>query len=353
MMQNSGNSRDTADSLPEVKIIQGIPTIVPLSKPQLGSNLETDSVSHTNFARPTSNLPRGFNGYPISGPNRYQCNDCGLVRTGTESDCEHIEYGGGRCLSFKSGYKGYNKELLIMQGKLLFIQGYVAFPEFMLNTKDGYVKIEGTEHCFVCAHEPGEGHPNANCDNTKHLLKIELMSLKLHGNIHKKPLFTARRPCLEKTCENIESDSTSACCMATDFSILGPKANMRHIPGTVDTHYCRQCTISIGDFEVNDTLLGEHIYHSNGNCPYIAHKFKNQKGFLDATIGEQRYRRGYIAFPSHVTTALNGYTGFCGSPRCVVCGAIQQTELHNNGHRVGCSYVKDNLRKGLKYTCLL
>ncbi|XP_039642531.1 induced myeloid leukemia cell differentiation protein Mcl-1 homolog [Perca fluviatilis] len=118
---------------------------------------------------------------------------------------------------------------------------------------------------------------------------------------------------------------------------------MQYIHGTVDSHQCFQCGITVSNFVENDTLLGEHIHHSNGSCPYIAREFKNQKGELDAIMGKERYRRGHIAIPDLAIQAHYGRIGSRGARSCVICSAIERTHLPANGHYSYCDAMKECL----------
>ena len=365
-MYMPGNSRERFTA--EVKIIQGIPMIVFVYEPELDSDLETDGDLSTAVEWSRCTTPRGFGAAWKTGPKRvnglngvtripgtemYQCNDCdyiyGLYTDNPEPDRAHFQYGGGQCLSFKAINGGQENELLIIQGKLRFMRGYVAFPQFVFYSEYGCMTIDGTRHCIVCGHKPGEGHPDSNCDNMKRLLKIKLTSLKLHENMDTVRLFSTAR---STTWGLIECDGISTRC-TTDFSILGPRANMQYIHGTVDSHQCFQCGITVSNFVENDTLLGEHIHHSNGSCPYIAREFKNQKGELDAIMGKERYRRGHIAIPDLAIQAHYGRIGSRGARSCVICSAIERTHLPANGHYSYCDAMKESLRKKLNNMCMV
>uniref|UniRef100_A0A669CUF8 Bcl-2 Bcl-2 homology region 1-3 domain-containing protein n=1 Tax=Oreochromis niloticus TaxID=8128 RepID=A0A669CUF8_ORENI len=97
---------------------------------------------------------------------------------------------------------------------------------------------------------------------------------------------------------------------------------MVYVGGTRDKHHCYTCGLTLKDFVVGDTLLGEHIYHVYNKgmaCRYIERKYS--KGEILYILGKERYRRGQMAFPSLIDKAEFGYSSVEGLYRCILCSA--------------------------------
>lgn len=274
----------------------------------------------------------------------YQCLDCNMVlsafKRGDPGFKDHLWHGGGQCRYFQIKYAGRVEELDVSKGELRFQKGFLALPQFILSAVNGYVLIARNRYCIVCASPDYLHHQfHSACAEMARRLTVSLKYLTLDVQIDSAPLFSPLR-------------------LINNFSVLGESANMYHLPNTVDRHKCFDCKVEIGDFVVNDTLLGEHIYHvynRGGRCPYLEKKFENQQDELMAILGKERYRRGLIAFESSVTKAEYGFTVFNRQRRCLVCSALTTQIMHvpTLGHYPHCNQMKHAIVKMLQNMKLL
>ncbi|KAL0961669.1 hypothetical protein UPYG_G00352860 [Umbra pygmaea] len=295
-MQKPGDSGAGPQPEPEVKMIHGVPTFVNISacQPFVASNLNR-IVEHTTAEDSVAVTDVVYNVLINSNAmmhipgtyDTYKCNDCNIVLSGYKRGdphlVEHVQSGEGQCRYIKAKFRGREQELLIIQGRLRFQNGFLPFPEFMWYSKHGYVTIHGTKYCIICSRPHGKDHYMA-CVAMGQRLKTTLKHLKLDVSIDDTLLFTARGP---ETDSALEIDSVLAH-FPRDFSVLGESANMVHVPYTVDSHTCFQCKLRVKNFVQNDTLLGEHVYHIHKlgrDCPYIANRFKNLQHELGFIIG--------------------------------------------------------------------
>jgi hypothetical protein len=364
-MQNPIYSGTTLECVPEVQIIQGVATVVTVFDHRL--EVDSNQTITPQYTTPENCFKGRRNEYDLlKDPNvmmrvdgtydTYKCADCNIVlsgyKRGDPGSNEHVRHGKGQCRYVKLQYRGREKELIILQGRLRFQSGMLAFPDFMLYSNDGYVTIAGTKHCIICTSPPDQDHYMA-CPDIGNRFKATLKHLKVAGSIDSTPLFTRRGPGHEYRWGDLETDS----CLAYDtnhFGVLGESANMYHLPNTVDTHKCFMCNIEIKNFVENDTLLGEHIFHvynTSGRCKYLTDRYTNREDEMMLLLGKERYRRGKIAFPeSIITNSAYGYTSIRDLNRCVVCSAltIQGRYLPSQGHHPRCDEMTKELRTRLK-----
>ena len=346
-------------------MVQGVPRIVTVSDCQL----DTDGNSSR---RPEHTPPMQCGGslrneyellndarvmMHISGTyDTYKCMDCNIVLSGYKRGDpglnEHLQRG-GQCRYIKMKYWGREKELLILQGKLRFQCGLIAFPEFLLSSNNGYVNIAGVKHCSICTCLFGEDHYIA-CEVICKRLKVKLKSLEVFWtSSYDALLFKVPRLTSGLFGCSIATDGSLAH-FTTDFTVLGESANMYHRAQTVDTHTCYQCHIDINNFVQNDTLLGEHIYHvynAGSQCPYIEDRFNGRQPELMSILGNERYRKGSIAFPAGIINAVYGFITIGGVKRCLVCSAMtfQGAYLPPQGHYQHCDEMTKSLTSKLKH----
>uniref|UniRef100_A0AB33V6K2 Non-structural n=1 Tax=Latid herpesvirus 1 TaxID=3096545 RepID=A0AB33V6K2_9VIRU len=125
--------------------------------------------------------------------------------------------------------------------------------------------------------------------------------------------------------------------------------------GHGDVHTCGTCGISVSSFDADDTFLGEHVFHTRGNCQ----KLIEQKGKAIVTeiLGLQRYRRGTVAHPNMATLERRKETGSRGDcfscftggfffgenkiPLCFMCG------LRYPAHHSKCGTAQEILKREL------
>ena len=285
----------------------------------------------------------------------YACKDCDTVLSGYKRGDpflhEHVQSGEGKCRYIKRMFRGREGDLEVLQGKLRFQRGQLAFPAYMLYAVYGYVTISGMGYCVICSSQSGEKHYMA-CSDMNNRLKALLKDMKLPVVISETPLFTREPRSDRRQTQRFDGQA------ATDFRVLGDSANMYHVPHTVDTHKCATCDLQIWSFVKNDTLLGEHIYHSYNTgryCRYIADRFSTRPHKLLAIVGKERFRKGYIAFPDIISNACYGYIVVGGRTRCSVCSTmtIQGKYLPPKGHARHCHEMVQKLKQMLEHTHLL
>lgn len=82
---------------------------------------------------------------------------------------------------------------------------------------------------------------------------------------------------------------------SSQFAWLGEPANMEHT-GVGDRHRCGACSLLLSKFLPGDTLLNQHAFYSRGECPYLKANYTPDR--LKIAIGQERFRRGFIAHPN-------------------------------------------------------
>lgn len=361
-MYNPGCST-TSQAVPDMQMIQRFAMTLNISECQLE---EDSSMSRT----PDNSVPTWRDGYHLlNNPNSmmhvpgtydtYTCKDCNIVLSGYKRGDpflnEHVQSGGGKCRYITMKFRGRETDLLVLQGKLRFQRGVLAFPEYMLYAIDGYIDISGIRYCIICSCQFGENHYMA-CSDMSNRLKANLKDLKLPVSISETPLFM-RDPRYVYRGDQLQTKSSDEH-VTTDLSLLGESANMYHLPHTVDTHKCVMCKLKIKSFVENDTLLGEHIYHvynTDRHCQYIAELYRIKQHQLMPILGEERFKKGYIAFPDTICKAAYGYTVIQGQHLCVICSAItiQGKHLPPQGHFPHCHAMTKMLTLKLEHMNLL
>lgn len=315
----------------------------------LKRNLQRDSeVLTVHMEPPVTRLLTSM----IHIPNtydEYRCPDCNIILSGYKRGDprldEHIFRGKGQCQYLKQKFRGRENDLTVLYGRVRFQRGLLAFPQYILDSECGYVKLSETAYCIVCASPMGEKH-NAYeaCQDMTSRFLTNLKHLKLHSVINKTRLFYIEPSYFD----DLETDS-AVVPQTPCFNSLGDFAGMYYVDGTVDTHTCYTCDLSLKHFSENDTLLGEHVYHSYNHgktCDAIETRFKDRRYELECLLGEERVRRGFIAFPGNLLRSTYGYTNNLGGVnRCVMCSAIviQGLYLPNLGHGSNCAAMKQSL----------
>lgn len=82
------------------------------------------------------------------------------------------------------------------------------------------------------------------------------------------------------------------------FAWLGDPTNMVYT-GKGDGHQCNSCNVGISDFVPGDTFLNQHAFFTKGECPYLKANYTPDR--LKIEIGQERFRRGFIAHPTVIT----------------------------------------------------
>lgn len=114
-----------------------------------------------------------------------------------------------------------------------------------------------------------------------------------------------RQEAMVTSASNAESDSVVGCrSNLSRFAWLGDPTNMEYT-GKGDSHQCSSCNVGISDFVPGDTFLNQHAFFTKGECPYLKANYNPDR--LKIEIGQERFRRGFIAHP-HVITAPDPYT---------------------------------------------
>ena len=113
------------------------------------------------------------------------------------------------------------------------------------------------------------------------------------------------------------------------YAWLGDRTNM--LPtGVDDQHKCCECMLVLSDFVPGDTLLSQHVYFTNGECPYLKANYTPAR--LKIEIGLERFRRGFIAHPeavivpdawkvTEVGLTNRIYVKLATYERCYMCGS--------------------------------
>lgn len=123
--------------------------------------------------------------------------------------------------------------------------------------------------------------------------------------------------------------------------MLGDKANMVYVCGTVDQHRCAACSTSVARFEVGDELLREHKYqvYNDGNvCAYLERALGDAE--RRGIVAKERYRKGFV---SHADKILQCDNGKCGD-ECMMCAAALTTAEHG----VMCASMRESLKSVLR-----
>jgi hypothetical protein len=103
---------------------------------------------------------------------------------------------------------------------------------------------------------------------------------------------------------NAKSDSVVGCrSNLSRFCWLGDPTNMEYT-GNGDSHQCSSCNVGISNFVPGDTFLNQHAFFTKGECPYLKANYSPDR--LKIEIGQERFRRGFIAHP-HVITAPDAW----------------------------------------------
>ena len=84
----------------------------------------------------------------------------------------------------------------------------------------------------------------------------------------------------------------------TQFGWLGDRTNFCYM-GFADAHHCAACNIVLENFVPGDTFLNQHAYFTGGECPYLKANYSVDR--LKIEIGQERFRRGFIAHPNVIT----------------------------------------------------
>lgn len=284
---------------------------------------------------------------PIPGTyDTYRCTDCGCTMSGYKRGDphlkEHIWTGQAQCRYIVVKFKNRLHELAIIQGQLRIQKGFLAFPNSLLHSTYGYVAIQGTYYCVFCSCAANQGHFIA-CQDMISRLKRNLRSMTLSKSCDETWLLLDHD-------SQVHGDSDQG---PSSLTLLGEKANMQYVEGTSNEHVCFQCNLQLRSFERNDTLLGEHIYYiyNNGlSCPYLEDRFSKNREKLELILGQERFRKGLIAFPNALTTSSNaGNTVVNGLRRCIVCARHVFTE----GHHALCENMQNELKMKLREIKLL
>ena len=82
------------------------------------------------------------------------------------------------------------------------------------------------------------------------------------------------------------------------FAWLGDCCNMNYM-GVEDQHRCAACNLVVSKFVPGDTFLNQHAYFSRGECPYLKANYSPDR--LQIEIGQERFKRGFIAHPNVIT----------------------------------------------------
>lgn len=290
----------------------------------------------------------------------YKCVDCNIVLSGYKkadrSLNEHVLRNaatGHRCRYLKAKFKRRENELRLLEGLLRFQEGRVAFPLHLLLAKEQYMILAGCWYCVLCSQKRGDVHHPA-CADMASELKQFLIKTTLATRPVGAPLFT--KAAVPGTVDyyalgDIWESDASAIRTVRDFSELGDKANMEHLPWTRDKHQCAACDLFLHSFVVGDTFVGEHIYYiynEGKRCPYIDARYSRDEILYE--LGRQRSRRGLLAFPSRVLTAERGYSSVADLERCLVCGVttLQEKYLPSLGHDAWCCDMKKALENKLE-----
>lgn len=287
----------------------------------------------------------------------YKCTDCNITLSGYKMGDRELNKHvfrnaamGSRCRYIKATFKDRQAELEVLEGLLRFQQGQVAWPSHTLFATGGYVMLSRDSHCVFCSRKKDEGHYRACCDMLSPLKQF-LINATLNPRPKSDLLFRndVAHGALGSGLGGIwECDGSAV--RHEDFSVLGEKANMVYVGGTRDKHHCYTCGLTLKDFVVGDTLLGEHIYHVYNKgmaCRYIERKYS--KGEILYILGKERYRRGQMAFPSLIDKAEFGYSSVEGLYRCILCSAtiFQGACLPPPGHDPGCYTMAKALMRTL------
>lgn len=289
----------------------------------------------------------------------YKCVDCNIVLSGYKkadrSLNEHVLRNaatGHRCRYLKAKFKRRENELRLLEGLLRFQEGRVAFPLHLLLAKEQYMILAGCWYCVLCSQKRGDVHHPA-CADMASELKQFLIKTTLAIRPAGAPLYTkaAVPGTVDYALGDIWESDASAIRTVRDFSELGDKANMEHLPWTRDKHRCAACDLFLHSFVVGDTFVGEHIYYiynEGKRCPYIDARYDRDEILYE--LGRQRSRRGLLAFPSRVLTAERGYSSVAGLERCLVCGVttLQEKYLPSLGHDAWCCDMKKALENKLE-----
>lgn len=114
------------------------------------------------------------------------------------------------------------------------------------------------------------------------------------------------------------------------FAWLGDPSNMTYL-GTEDVHQCFTCGLILSTFVQGDTFLGQHAFFTRGECPFLKSTYTSER--LKIEIGQERFRRGFVAHPEVITApdawkastvVLTNriYLTLACSQRCYMCGCV-------------------------------
>lgn len=298
---------------------------------------------------------------PVAGTyDTFKCVDCEIVLSGYKMGDKNLNKHvlrnattGKRCRYIQKKFQHREVELRTLEGLLRFQEGHVAFPAHVLLAKKQYRMIQGNWHCVLCSQKLGLSHHPACADLadevTRYMEKTNLISQPAGALLFNSTV----APAVSFGSQWLECDSvgTGGPCAeaASDFSVLGERANMKYVPGTEDRHHCNACGLLLRDFVKGDTLLGEHIYfayNTGGRCSYIDTMYTRDKILL--ILGQERFRRGMVAFPACVFKAEYSYCSVAGKNRCVVCTAVGSRDSPASEHKRACAAVSDALAYQLR-----
>lgn len=286
----------------------------------------------------------------------YKCPDCNIKLSGYKRGDpglrEHILEGKGQCQYLKQKFKGREDELTVLQGQIRFERGYLAFPHYILGSECGYVNLSHGKYCLVCASREGEEHSLYQaCQDMTNRVLINIKHMRFNVIMNQTRQFY-RGP---GHTNNLETDSSQVL-PCQYLHTLGDFANMYYVDGTVDTHKCYTCGLTLCHFKEGDTLLGEHVFHTynyGNTCQALEVRFKADRYDLERILGAERARRGYIAYPTHLLEARSGFISVKGVPQCVMCGVTTIQGLYLPNHGPHCAAMKQGIGDRLQNMRLL
>ena len=136
----------------------------------------------------------------------------------------------------------------------------------------------------------------------------------------------------------------------SQFDWLGDRTNLCYM-GYADAHHCAACKLVLENFVPGDTFLNQHAYFTGGECPYLKANYSVDR--LKIEIGQERFRRGFIAHPNVITVpdawklpevivTNRIYLTLATREWCYLCGCSP------GDHKQDCYEKMSKLKNGLK-----
>lgn len=135
----------------------------------------------------------------------------------------------------------------------------------------------------------------------------------------------------------------------SEYDVLDDPNVMIRIDGTYDTYQCQDCNIVLSALKRGDPGFEEHLWHGGGRCRYFQIKYAGREEELIISKGKLRFKKGFLALPQFIFSAVNRYVPVAGTRHCIVCAS--PGHQHHHFHSA-CAEMTRRLIVSLKHLTL-